>query len=371
MKDDNLQKYELQPLECIKNQKKSKHMNKIFLLFLVVIVFASCRTNQLSISVLSPSPVTISTEVSRVGVVNRSIPADEKKAVNALHQLLSAESISMLKEGSAESIRGLKDALLENEQFNYVSILDTINLRSDAIGVFSAPLSWEQVEKICLQNNVQVLFVLEMFHTELKINPVAVTNIVTSLKNPLQAVNALQQVSINTQVQMGWRIYDPLIKRILDDFTLVKDMNFNSNGNPLVAVDRLLQRKEYVKQTANFGGRVYSDRIVQHWYRVYRDYFVRAGNANFKIAKRRAIVGNWDGAAELWQNEVNNPKQKTAGRACFNMAIINEINGNIDDAIRWAQKSYEDYNVRLAHEYVRILKQRKIQENLVNIQQTQ
>ncbi len=346
-------------------------MRIIFFLFSVAVIFSSCRTNQLSLSVLSPSPVTISNEVKKVGVVNRSIPGDENKAVNALHQLLSAESISMIKEGSAEGVRGLKDALLENKRFDYVTIPDTVNLRSTAVGVFPAPLSWDRVEKICLLNNVQALFVLEMFHTELKINPAAVTGAVTNSDNPLQVVNELQQVSINTVVQMGWRIYDPRIKRILDEFTLVKNLNFNANGNPLIAADRLLQRKEYVKQTANRGGRAYSNRIIQYWVRVHRDYFVKGGSVNFKIAKRKALVGNWNGAAELWQKEVNNPKRKAAGRACFNMAIINEINGNLDEAIMWAQKSFEDYGVGLAREYVRVLKKRKTQENLVNIQKTE
>ena len=45
--------------------------------------------------------------------------------------------------------------------------------------------------------------------------------------------------------------------------------------------------------------------------------------------------------------------------ACYNMAIINEINGELDEAISWAQKSYEDYNNKLALEYVRILRNRK------------
>jgi hypothetical protein len=41
------------------------------------------------------------------------------------------------------------------------------------------------------------------------------------------------------------------------------------------------------------------------------------------------------------------------------MAILNEINGDLDAAISWAQKSYEDYNNRLALQYVNMLRNRK------------
>jgi hypothetical protein len=73
----------------------------------------------------------------------------------------------------------------------------------------------------------------------------------------------------------------------------------------------------------------------------------------------------------LWQAETSNPKRKIAGRACYNMAIISEINGDLDAAIDWAQKSYENYGIRLALTYVNILKNRKINDAIVADQQTQ
>jgi len=69
--------------------------------------------------------------------------------------------------------------------------------------------------------------------------------------------------------------------------------------------------------------------------RVARRYYVRGTN-NFKIAKRRAQTGNGDGAAELCDKEVSNSKRKVVGRACYNLAIINEINDDLHAAVEWA-----------------------------------
>ncbi|MBW2003909.1 MAG: hypothetical protein JRI72_04745 [Deltaproteobacteria bacterium] len=66
--------------------------------------------------------------------------------------------------------------------------------------------------------------------------------------------------------------------------------------------------------------------------RVARHYYVR-GTTNFKIVKRRAQTDNGDGVAELCNKEVSNPKRKVAGRACYNMAIINEINDVLNAAV--------------------------------------
>ena len=71
-----------------------------------------------------------------------------------------------------------------------------------------------------------------------------------------------------------------------------------------------------------------------------------------------AQAGDWAGAAELWNKEVSNPKGKMAGRACYNMAISNEINGYLDEAVKWAQKSYADYNIKLALRYLNKLNYR-------------
>jgi hypothetical protein len=60
---------------------------------------------------------------------------------------------------------------------------------------------------------------------------------------------------------------------------------------------------------------------------------------------------------------------KVAGRACYNMAIINEINGQLDDALGWAQKSWEDYKIRIGLRYVRILENRIYDRDKLKIQE--
>jgi hypothetical protein len=116
------------------------------------------------------------------------------------------------------------------------------------------------------------------------------------------------------------------------------------------------------------AGEAYAYSVIPQWLRVSREYFVR-GNDQFKVARRRAESGNWDGAGDIWNEQTRAAKSKVAGRACYNMAIISEINGDLDGAISWAQKSYEDYNIKLALRYVRVLRDRKVRNSILEEQQ--
>lgn len=51
------------------------------------------------------------------------------------------------------------------------------------------------------------------------------------------------------------------------------------------------------------------------------------------------------------------------------MAIINEINGDLSSALKWAQKSYEDFNNKLALRYVRILENRQYKNEILKTQE--
>lgn len=342
-------------------------MKKFIPIILLGFIFPACKTNYVHISVMDPAPVTVPNTIRKAGVLNRSIPSDDAKTLNTIHQVLSGETAAMVKEGSAESIRGLKDALMENNRFELVKQLDSTVLKGPGFGIFAAPLSWEQVESICRANNIDALFALEMFDTELKINPIVIPPKTT---NPLDVIASVQQqVNMETTVKTGWRIYDPGNRLIVDEYTIFQNMTFTARGVTVVAATgALISRKEAVKQTANKVGHMYADRILPYWTKVTRDYYVKA-NSNFKIAKRKARTGNWNGAAEIWEKETTNSSRKVAGRACYNMAIINEINGNLDKAIEWAQKSYENYNIRLARNYVNMLRNRKYQSDRLKSQE--
>lgn len=343
-------------------------MKKLFSIVATSVALYSCSsTNLVYISVQQPAPVTISPDIKNVGIVNRSTIADKNKAMDIIDKVLTVEGDSLDRQAAQAGVIGLADELIKNNRFTNVTAFNSIDLRTNVPGQFPAPLTWDVVEKICREKHVDALFSLELFDTDSKVSYAAVP---VSMKTPLGNIPGIEHhANMLTTVKTGWRIYDPVEKSILDEYAIVKDITFTGKGiNPVAAAGAIINRKEAVLDVSRKTGQDYAFRLIPYWIRVTRDYYIK-GTDNFSIATRKARTGNWDGAAELWKKETNSTSAKIAGRACYNMAIICEINGQLDKAIEWAQKAYENYNNKLALKYVNILKNRKASNNVLNYQQ--
>lgn len=343
-------------------------MKKISILILSVIILGACSsTNILTLSVVEPAPVSLPGSFKRVGILHRTNVDDENKIINKIERVLTAESKTLDIDGAKECLLGLQDELLSNQRFEEIKVLDHITLSGPGMGIMPAPLTQDEVYKICNANELDGLFVLESYDTD---NNIDYSTAPAPIKTPLGVIPATEHTAtMHTEIKTGWRIYDPMASNVIDEFQVSDFINSTGRGlTPMAAAKALVGRKEAVKKVSNNVGHAYALRILPFSIRVARNYYVRGSN-NFKIAKRKARTGNWDEAAVLWKEEINNPKRKIAGRAHYNMAIINEINGNLDLAIDWAQKAYENFNIRKALYYVNILKDRQYRNNLLQNQQ--
>ena len=350
---------------------KTNHNTLVIVAVLIGIIFTSCSsTNLLTVSVTEPSPVYVPVHIKTIGIIDRSLPSKENKNLDKLDKILSIEGKNLDKEAAHQSVTGLRDELLNNNRFSEVKIIDSIEVRSPGVGVFPSSLSWETIERICNENNVDAIFALSFYDTDTKIDYKAIP---LKVDGPLGIkIPALEHhAHVATLIKVGWRIYDPVNKLILDEF--IRNDHVESKGvgiNPVKAAESIMGRKEAVLQISKNIGHNYALRILPYRIRVSRKYFVRGTN-NFKIAKRRAQTGDWYGAADLWEKEILNPNRKVAGRACYNMGIINEIDGDLDAAVEWTSKAYTDYKNKKALQYLNVLNYRIEREIQLQEQMTE
>ncbi len=339
-------------------------MKNYLMIVLAGAMLVSCKTNELYLNVVEPAPVMIPSDVVNVGIINRYLPTDETKVLDAIDKTLSLEGKNLDKDGAAESINGLREELSANNRFNEIKIIDETKFKASQLDILPPPLSWDIVDMLCKESSVDAIFALEKFDTDTRLS---YNSRKVDMKTPLGNIPGIEHnADMQTLVKTGWRIYYPASKSILDEYIYEESIQFSGKGiNPLVAASGLIGRKDAVNQVSNKAGRGYAMRILPYQIRVKRDYYVKGTN-NFKIAKRRAQLGKWDEAGELWEKETNNRSGKIAGRACYNMAIINEINGDLDTALRWSQKAYEDYNNKLSLDYTRVLENRRYKNAALN-----
>lgn len=322
--------------------------------------------NNLTMSVTEPAPVFVPNHIKRVGLLNRS-QSTTNKTLDKIDKILSAEGQNLDKEGADEVVQGIKDAFEKNQTFEAVLNVESDKIENPGLGIFPNTLSWDMVNTLCNENDVDALVELSFYDTDAAIK----YNVET-----VQKVNALglkipvieHIASVNTAIQTGFRIYDNSSKELLDEI-IFRDgsLSVGRGLNPVKAAEAITGRKEGILQISNAIGHSYALRTYPFRIRVTREYYVKGTN-NFEIAKRRAQTGDWDGAAQLWEVETNHPKSKIAGRAHYNMAIINEINGDLDAAMAFASKAYTDYKDKNALRYLRVLENRKFKNRVLEEQ---
>jgi hypothetical protein len=322
------------------------------LLGIIVLCYSCSSTNLMSLSVTEPACVSLPANAKTAAIVNRSLAADNSMTIDAVHRTISLESKDLQAAGAGASLNGLTDALIRSNRFDSVKKLSYPDLRSYGAGVFPVYLSWDTVEKICRENHADVLFSLELFDPGSTVG--------------LNIANFVQVLNAKTQVKTGWRIYDPNTRTILDQFFINRDLNCQG-GSFLTVGSAQLGRKEAVIIAGNRTGEDYATRATPYSIRVSRFYYVR-GNGSFSIAKRMARAGDWGGAANIWRVATKSTSGKVAGRACYNMAIISEINGDLNGALQWARKAYEVYRTSYALGYVNILQQRQSNDAVLRSQ---
>src|SRR4030043_28295 len=84
-------------------------MKKLLPLIMIPFVLVSCKMNYLYLNVIEPAPVTLSQNIKKVGVINRSVPTDETKILDVIDKALSLEGVNLDKDGAEEAIKGLSD----------------------------------------------------------------------------------------------------------------------------------------------------------------------------------------------------------------------------------------------------------------------
>lgn len=335
---------------------------------LVASLFSSCvSTNQLTMNATEPAPVSIASDVQNIGIINRSLPSEGHKTIDQIDKILSIEGKNLDKHGADAAVTALRDELRAEGRFKEIIKIDSIGALKKGLGVLPATLTWDQVEALCAQYDVDVIFSLAFYDTDTKVDyrqtTIQYPNTL-GIKVPIPG----HEVTLTTLIKNGWRVYDPQSKLILDEYFFNENIvGVGSGINPIEAVKTVINRKEAVVEHSKNIGNSYAARIRPYRHRVTRNYFVR-GTDNFVVAKRRAQTGDWNGAAELWEHDLSHPDEKVAGRAHYNMAISSEINGDLDKAMDYASKSYSDYRNNEALRYLDILRYRMRQNQRLNRQ---
>jgi hypothetical protein len=123
----------------------------------------------------------------------------------------------------------------------------------------------------------------------------------------------------------------------------------------------LTKVKGALSETAISAAMNLSHRIAPVW-NSYRRAFFPSGNQSLRETKSFVLVNDWNAALSAYMKMLDKARSRPLrSKIEFNIALVHEMMGELDEAISWGVKSYNSYYRPVTYNYLRILKERKSQ----------
>ena len=325
----------------------------LYVLLLIALTFSGCsKYGYVSLNYPQAPEAYLPDDVNFIAVVNRSLVDEENADNKTLEAIATSEVAGSDRLASDECIKGAYEGA---KAMKGREVIIPQQLRLHGTGTRELPelLDWDLVAEICASERCDALLVLETFdsNTDLLLST-ATEQAAAIISTGKPKATLPGQIKMN--VVCYWRLYHPGTRSIIDQYQYSSYHTFDTYGGLLPPTA--------LPETAYGAGLEYIQRFLPGFYVVRRDLYKRTSGPakhQFQAGYRRAEVANWQGAMEIWEELADDSKQKTAGRACLNIAVANEVLGNTDLALDWAKKSYEDYDDKLGRSYSKVLLRRK------------
>lgn len=339
---------------------------------LLLLLSTSACMRSVSLTVLQPAQITLPEHISSVAVVDRSKPASGW--LNVLEGMATGEGIGQDRTSRQEAVRGLTEALLRTPRFQVKST--GIELTGSKAGNnLPYPLEWSQVEQLCADYGTNAIVTIESFDSD-NFTGTKKQETKRKDKNGKEYTEVSYNAEQRTGVRLGWRLYDPKTKIVVDEYTTNDFLIRSASGaSETVAVKGLPNPVDISRIVARTGGFNYGTRIAPVFVQESRSYFASGKGAkdDMKKAARLANSGNWNEAATIWERIVNNNSlpEKTSGKAAYNLAVAAEVAKDLPLALERAEKAWTNFRNSSAKSYIEMLKVRLNNDRKVKGQMNQ
>ena len=98
-----------------------------------------------------------------------------------------------------------------------------------------------------------------------------------------------------------------------------------------------------LQSSADYLGMTFVSKLLPTYQQVERTYY-HSNNVNLRKAEKFCLSGDWLKAAEIYNRETKNENRAIAAMATYNMALVCEMEGNLEAALDWLQLSYSVFN---------------------------
>lgn len=325
---------------------KSLGMKKKLLLTFIIpltLLSSGCKTS-FRISVTTPAPILLDDKTTKLLIVNNVTEDNSHDAL--LRQVVQGQQYNGNVIAAEQSVIGIVRSLDDSRYLKGV-ITSPIKLRDDK------QINWNRIDSICQAQGTHGIIEIETFESQAPVGGTILANATGQTNSPLRG-----WAYINIYIATSHQHVDRL------DIHEVYNIPISGNTNPLNLLSDALRKREFYGYLGNSIGYKIGSLFYSKWVWVNREFYNK-GSRTLKMAKPLIRSGNWDLAERQLEPGINSPKNKVAGRSKYNMALVYEGQGRLNDAITMAERAALENGTKLAYNYINVLKRRTNQQSAI------
>ena len=343
---------------------------QLFLIILLGVALSSCMKS-VSINTLRPAEINIPNTIQSIVLLDRT--AYERDAIGIIEGVLTGEGINEDRDGVMTMFNSLQNSLRASPRFDVVLASERLK-GQNILGSFPDPLDWRQVDQITRRYNTDGLLAIEIFDSNFIVTNGKRKNTRTvedkdGNKVEEEYTEFFAEGIGNTRI--GVRLYDAKSRTIIDQDIYTQNKSWEASATSLKeALAQLVNKSQATKYLASSVGSTYASKIAPMPIRVSRSYYAKPKKNGFiRKGARQASVNQWEDAISTWEIGLRRTNDtKTAGRLAYNIAVGNEIMGDLFEAHDWASKAFVDYGNKKGRSYASLLNNRMITEEILDEQ---
>ncbi len=295
----------------------------ICLLFL-----ASCSSlRYVNIETYNPSEIVFPKKVRKILVVNNAV-AQPAVRYEPLRQMTHADTVGVSADSTTfDFCRKLGERMAQSPRFEDVRLYQGA-LRTDPFFASEQRLTEETVRRLCEEEGVDAVISLD--------------RLLFKMKGVLRQGDYLPMGSVDVEVLGTVRATVPGGKRALGTVLLADTIPVNLEWD-LAGSENIedLRLDEVLRGVSKYLADKTHLNFVPHWSLDTRWYYT-ASSALWKEASAYASTDHWEKASAIWHRLYDRtPEGKAQARLAANLALSEELNGELSKALAWAKRSHE------------------------------
>jgi hypothetical protein len=230
-------------------------------------------------------------------------------------------------------------------------------LMKDSLNSYSSPMNWNQVTALNETFHTDAVMSLDYFKTEVSAECGQQPWFDHVLEYFIPSYFATMKIAYTAH----FRIYYPENKEISLSYLIFDTLRWDTQA---LDIKNMFMTFTSVKKGLTEAGidaaLKLSEKIAPAWIPSRRVYYTK-GHRVLLQTKSLVQQNDWQAAMDIWMGLYDKTTSKSLrSKLEFNMALASELQGDLNEAIRWGVESYKTRYRSITYNYLDILKKRKL-----------